>query len=110
MRPSVTSPKPEITGEGAAVFTDMMETILDALDKQVIASPGSQQLPIEKPYKGDQESLDSSTPDMGLASYNQKEAYPDLFLPIRENYRISDRFCGHAKSLSVDNNPMVLVS
>ena len=102
MRPSVTSPKPGIIGEGAAVFTDMMETILDALDKQVIASPGSQQLPIEKPHKGDQESLDSSTPGMGLASYNQKEAYPDLFLPIRENYRISDRFRGHAESLSVD--------
>ena len=109
MRPSVVSPKPGIIGEGAAVFTDMMETILDALDKQVVASPGSQQLPIEKPHKGDQESLDSSTPGMGLESYNQKEAYPDLFLPIRENYRISDHFCGHAESLSVDNNPMVLV-
>ena len=46
---------------------------------------------------------------MGLVSYNLKEAYPDLFLPIRENYRISDHFCGHAESLSVDNNPMVLV-
>ena len=109
MRPLVTSPKPGIIGEGAAVFTDMTETILDALDKQVNASPGSQQLPIEKPHKGDQESLDSSTPGMGLASYNQNEAYPDLFLPIRENYRISDHFCGHAESLSVDNNPVVLV-
>ena len=87
----------------------MMETILDTLDKQVVASPGSQQLPMEKPHKGDQESLDSSTLGMGLASYNQMEAYPDLFLPIRENYRISDRFRGHAESLSVDNNPMVLV-
>ena len=26
MRPSVVSPKPGIIGEGAAVFTDMMET------------------------------------------------------------------------------------
>ena len=42
MRPSVASPKPGIIGEGAAVFTDMTETILDTLDKQVIASPGSQ--------------------------------------------------------------------
>ena len=38
MRPSVVSPKPGIIGEGAAVFTDMTETILDALDKQVVAS------------------------------------------------------------------------
>ena len=41
--------------------------------------------------------------------FTQKEDYPDLFLPIRENYRISDHFCGYAESLSVDNNPMVLV-
>ena len=87
----------------------MTETILDALDKQVVASPGSQQLPIEKPHKGDQETLAPSAPGIGLESYNQKEAYPDLFLHVRENYRISDCFHGNAESLSVDNNPMVLV-
>ena len=38
-----------------------------------------------------------------------KERYPDLFLPVVENYRISDRFCGYSDSLSTDNNPMVLV-
>ena len=38
-----------------------------------------------------------------------KEKYPDLFLPVAENYRISDRFCGYLDSLSADNNPMVLV-
>ena len=103
------SPKPEIIGEGAAIFTDMTETILDALDKQVVASSGSQQLPIEKPHKGDQETIDPSTSGMGLESYDQKEEYPDLFLPIRENYRISDHFHGYAESLSVDNNPMVLI-
>ena len=30
-----TPPSSDIIGEGAAVFTDMTETILDALDKQV---------------------------------------------------------------------------
>ena len=39
----VVSPGSEIIGEGAAIFTDMMETILDVLDKQVAMSPGSQQ-------------------------------------------------------------------
>ena len=39
----------------------------------------------------------------------QKEGYPDLFLPVMENYRISDRFHGYLDSLSADNNPMVLV-
>ena len=39
----------------------------------------------------------------------QKEGYPDLFLPVVENYAISDHFCGYSDSLSTDNNPMVLV-
>ena len=38
-----------------------------------------------------------------------KEMYPDLFLPVAENHRISDRFCGYSDSLSRDNNPAVLV-
>ena len=109
VQPSVVSPKPGIIGESAAIFTDMTETILDALDKQVVASSGSQQLPIEKPHKGDQETIGPNTSGMGLESYDQKEEYPDLFLPIRENYRISDNFHGYAESLSVDNNTMVLV-
>ena len=40
----VVSPGSEIIGEGAAIFTDMTETILDVLDKQVAMSPGPQQL------------------------------------------------------------------
>ena len=43
------------------------------------------------------------------ATSNQKEGYPDLFLLVVENYRISDHFCGYSDSLSADNNPMVLV-
>ena len=38
-----------------------------------------------------------------------EERYPDLFLPVAENHRISDRLCGYSDSLSADNNPMVLV-
>ena len=40
---------------------------------------------------------------------DQKESYLDLFLPVAQNYRISDCFCGYSDSLSADNNPMVLV-
>ena len=103
------SPKSEIIGEGAAIFTDMTETILDVLDKQVIMSPGSQQITKDIPNKDVQEIIDHSTQDIKPETFTQKEDYPDLFLPIRENYRISDCFCGYAESLSVDNNPMVLV-
>ena len=35
--------------------------------------------------------------------------YPDLYLPVVENYRISDQFYGYSDSLSADNNPMILV-
>ena len=86
------SPKSEITGEDAAIFTDMTETILDALDKQVIASPGSQQISKDIPHKDDQEIMDPSTQGIGAEMFTQKEDYPDLFLPIRENYQISDHF------------------
>ena len=42
LQPCVVSPSSEIIGEGAAIFTDMTETILDVLDKQVAMSPGTQ--------------------------------------------------------------------
>ena len=38
-----------------------------------------------------------------------KDTYPDLYLLVVENYRISDKFYGYSDSLSADNNPMVLV-
>ena len=37
-----------------------------------------------------------------------KDTYPDLYLLVVENYRISDKFYGYLDSLSTDNNPMVL--
>ena len=88
MQHRVISPSSEITEEGAAIFTDMTETILNVLDKQIAVAHDTQQSP---------------------TTSNQKEGYPDLFLPVVENYRISDCFCGYSDSLSADNNPMVLV-
>ena len=43
MQPPVVSPSSEITGEGAAIFTDMTETILNVLDKQIAMAPDPQQ-------------------------------------------------------------------
>ena len=103
------SPSSEIIGEGAAIFMDMMEMILDVLDKQVAMSPGSQQPIKEISTKDDQQVVVHSTQSTGPEMSTKKEDYPDLFLPIRENYRISDHFCGYSESLSADNNPMVLV-
>ena len=109
VKPQMASPSSEIIGEGAAIFMDMTETILDGLDKQVAMSPGSQQLTKELSSKDDQKVIVQSTQSTGPEVSNQKEDYPDLFLSIMENYRISDCFHGYSDSLSADNNPMVLV-
>ena len=102
----ITSPSSEIIGEGAAIFMDMTKMILDILDKQMVMSPGSQQHTNRLSLKNDEkEMVQSKEPRVST----QNEDYPDLFLPIKENYRISDCFCGYSDSLSADNNLMVLV-
>ena len=35
--------------------------------------------------------------------------YPDLYLPVAENYKISNKFYGYTDSMSTDGNPMILV-
>ena len=106
LKPRVVSPSSEIIGEGAAIFTDMMETILNVLDKQVAMSPSPQQQSKGLSSDDNQTKVtQSKEPKTSI----QKEGYPDLFLPIVENYRISDHFCGYLDSLTADNNPMVLV-
>ena len=81
----VVSPSSEIIGEGAAIFTDMTETILNILDQQMAMTPDTQQSKgfssIDKQMKG--------TQGENATTSDQKENYPDLFLPVVENYRIS---------------------
>ena len=103
--PQVVSPSSEIIGEGAAIFTDMTETILNVLDKQVAMAPDTQQTKGLSSSDNQIKGIQSGKP----TTSNQKEGYPDLFLPIVENYKISDCFCGYLDSLSAVNNPMVLV-
>ena len=101
----VVSPSSEIIGEGAAIFTDMTETILNVLDQQIAMTPDTQQSKGLSPSDNQMKGIQGGKP----TTSNQKEGYPDLFLPVVENYRISDHFCGYSDSLSADNNPMVLV-
>ena len=105
LQPHVVSPSSEIIGEGAAIFTDMTETILNVLDKQVAMSPDAQQTKGLSLSDNQIKETQGREPKTSI----QKEGYPDLFLPIVENYRISNHFCGYSDSLSADNNPMVLV-
>ena len=106
VKPQLTTPSSDIIGEGAAVFTDMTETILDVLDKQVNTSSSSQQSDKRLFSKNDKE---KKIHRKELRDSVTKEDYPDLFLPNRANYRISDCFHGYSNSLSADNNQMVLV-
>ena len=101
----IVSPSSEIIGEGAAVFTDMTETILNTLDQQVAMTPDAQQSKGLSPIGNQMKGMQDGEP----TTSEQKESYPDLFLPVAENYRISDCFCRHLDSLSTDNNSMVLV-
>ena len=83
----------------------MTETILDALDKQVDTSTSHQ--PVEKSFCRENEKETNLKEKSQVLT--QKDDFPDLFLPVRENYRISDCFHGYSDSLSADNNQMVLV-
>ena len=105
LQPCVVSPSSEIIGEGTAIFTDMTKTILDVLHKQVAMSPDSQQVQGLSSSDNQIKGTQGREPKTSI----QKEGYPDLFLPVVENYKISDCFCGYSDSLSTDNNPMVLV-
>ena len=88
LQPRVVSLNSEITGEGAAIFTDMTETILNVLDKQIAMAPDAQQSKELSPSDDQINGLQGKNP----TTSNQKEGYPDLFLPVVENYRISDCF------------------
>ena len=104
-----------IIGEGVAVFTDLTETMLTALDQQMALSTKAQR---------PEGSLTENTLIAGQltgghqvggslartqVTHDTKDIYPDLYLPIVENYIICDKFCGYSDSLSTDNNPMILV-
>ena len=83
----------------------MTEMILDALDKQVNTSTSFHQTGSSAIKEDQKEKVQKEKPQIST----QKDAFPDLFLPVRENYRISDCFHGYSDSLSTDNNQTVLV-
>ena len=104
-----------ITGEGAAIFTNMTETMLNALDQQMAMSSDAQKL--ESPLSGNNMTARQLTGDNQIGEMqgktqitsDPKDIYPDLYLPVAVNYRISDQFCGYSDSLSTDNNTVMLV-
>ena len=106
-----------ILGEVAAIFTDMMETMLVALDKQMALSDTAQKPESSSLNKflasGQISSQSEIRPEepkfMPMSTTKEEDKYPDLYLSVTENYRISNKFCWYTDSVSVDNNPMILV-
>ena len=123
-----------ILGEGATIFTDMTETMLAALDKQM-GQPDTVQMSVSSSMNNllasepisSQSEIRQHMPDIGalqpdtssistqecktmpISSPKSEDKYPDLYLPVTENYRISDKFYGYTNTVSVDKNPMILV-
>ena len=104
-----------IIGEGAAIFTDMTVTMLTALDQQMALSTEAQKpkgsltdnIGVIGQLTGRHQVGESLTRTQ--VAHGMKDIYPDLYLPVVENYQISDTFYGYLDSLSADNNPMILV-
>ena len=93
----------------------MTETVLTTLDQQIALS-GEAQKPegsLTSNVLTSRQSPGSS--DIGKPKtipqtvYKTEDKYPDLYLLVAKNYRISDRFYGYTDSMSADNNPVILV-
>ena len=104
-----------ILGEGAAIFTDMTETVLTALDQQMASLSEAQKPEVsltDNAWTPGQIAGSSNIGEFKTRSQTAnetKDIYPDLYLPVAENYKISNRFYGYTDSMSTDNNLMVLV-
>ena len=93
----------------------MTETMLTALDQQM-ASLGEAQKPkgsltstVLTPRQLSGSSNIGKSKTMPVTVNEIEERYPDLYLLTIENYRIRNRFYRYTDSMSMENNPMVLV-
>ena len=104
-----------ILGEGAAIFTDMTETMLTTLDQQMALSgkvqkhEGSLTSNILIPRQISSHSNIEESKTIPWTTNKIEDQYPDLYLQVTENYQINDRFYGYTDSVSADNNLMILV-
>ena len=101
---AVSSSSHHIIGEGAAVFTDMTDTMLKVLDRRMAVT--AQAWELENSLA--ENAFAIGQPRQNMTGY-MKDLNPDWFLPVKGNPRISEVFYGYSDSLSLDNNSMVLV-
>ena len=104
-----------ILGEGAAIFTDMTETMLTTLDQQMTLSgkvhkpKGSLMSNILIPGQISSHSNTEESKTIPRSTNKIEDRYPDLYLSVAENDKISNKFYRYADSVPTDNNPMILV-
>ena len=104
-----------ILGEGAAIFTDMTETMLTTLDQQMVLSckacmpKGSLTNNILIPGQISSHGNIEESKTIPRSAAKIEDKYPDLYLLVTENYKISNKFYGYIDSVSADNDPMMLV-
>ena len=100
----VSSSSHPIIGESATVLTDMTGTMLKVLDRQMAVT--AQAWELENSLA--ENAFAIRQPRQNMTGY-VKDTNPDCFLLVTGNPRISKMFYGYSDSLSLDNNPMVLV-
>ena len=64
-------------GEGATIFTDMTETMLDALDQQMVMSTE-----VQKPESSLTDNTLTNGQTRSLMTSGTKDSYPDFYLPV----------------------------
>ena len=82
-----------IIGEGAAIFTDMTETMLTALDKQMALSDTDQkpkgsslsEFPTPRQISSHDDIRSRECRTMPMSITGKEDKYPDLYLPVAEN-------------------------
>ena len=101
----VTTNSHPIIGGGATVFTDMTDTMLKVLGRHMAINTRAcmilKILWLKMPC-----AIEPSR--HSITGYRQ-DTNPDWFLLVTGNPRISEVYCEYSNSLSLDNNPLVLV-
>ena len=93
----------------------MTETMLTALDQQMALldeaqkSEGSLSSNLLIPGQVSSHSNIEESKTKTLPVTKVESKYPDLYLSVTENYKISDKFYGYMDIMSIDGNPMILV-
>ena len=85
-----------------------MNTLHDP-DPMLVLSESRHGTPVMRAPQPLQSPVPAQEPkELSILPPKGEDVYPDLYLPVSENYKISDRFYGYTDNVSADNNPMIL--